>query len=215
MMPIPPGAPLSVRLGARLGPETVASALIVAVIVVAVSVALTGQRGSASGPSQGPAATAAPSVAAVVPSVVTVPSPVASPSATPAPTPAPTARPAQASRARAVLTIVDRLIDEGDDLEVEIARSSTGSAAIPDLLRDINASIVLQDGPLADLAADPATADLASRLREVNDEVADTIRRTQHTSPRNAKTYRDGAVVVVEKLEPLPGLRAELAALAG
>ena len=97
----------------------------------------------------------------------------------------------------------------------ELARTTTDSNAIADLLRDVNASIVQMDEPLADLAGDPSTADLASRIRAVNFTTSQTVSRIQHTSPRNAKTYRDGATEVVKDLESLPGLRSELAAVSG
>jgi hypothetical protein len=242
MMPIPEGAPLTVRLGARLGPEIVASILVLAVVLLAATVALSGTRGSTAGPSPAPSllavvpsASATPS-ASVAPSAspaasaTAVPSATASPSATPVatatptateppvastPTPPATPTPAQAAAAQAVLNIVDQLLGQRADLIAEIEKPGTDSRAIADLLRDINTSIVRQDAPLADLESDPATADLASRIRAVNTAVAETIRRIQHTSPRNAKTYRDGAMEVIQKLEPLPALRAELAALAG
>lgn len=177
--------------------------------------------------SASPSALPSPSPA---PSASPTPVAVASPSRTPVPTPRPTATdppvastptppatstPSQAAAARAVLEFVDQLLDQRADLIAEIEKPGTDSRAIADLLRDMNTSIVRQDAPLADLASDPATADLASRIRAVNTVVADTIRRIQHTSPSNAKTYRNGAIEVIEKLEPLPALRAELAAIAG
>jgi hypothetical protein len=219
MMPSPQGGPVSARVGAGLGPEVVASILVVAVLFVAVAVALSGQRGSA------PPSSPEPSLAAVVPSVSAVPSPTpasASPSplatATPLaslPPPSSTLAPGQAAAARAVLESVDQLLEERAALEAELAKTGTDSKAIADLLRDVNASIVQQDGPLADLAAYPSTADLARRIRAVNAATFETVNRIQHTSPRNAKTYRDGAAEVVKRLEPLPALRAELAQLAG
>ncbi len=217
MMPSPQGEPLSARLGARLGPEVVGSILVVAVLFVAVAVALTGQRGSAA------PASASPSLVAVLPSASTVPSstPASAPpiaTATPLVTPSPptsTLPSEQAAAARAVLEDVDELLDERAGLETEVARKITDSQAIADLLRQVNASIVRQDGPLADLAAYSSTADLARRIRAVNSATFDTVNRIQHTSPRNARTYRDGAAEVVDKLKSLPALRAELAALTG
>ena len=213
----PQGPPLAARLGAKMGPEVVASILVVAVLFVVAIVALTGQRGGSVSPSP------PPSDAAVVPSASPVPSDVpatgtppatATPVATPPPPPPSlTPRPAAAAAAAAVRDIVDRLLQQRADLEEETARTPTDSTAIADLLRDVNASIVQMDEPLADLAADPSTADLASRIRSVNSTTSATVSRIQHTSPRNAKTYRDGAVEVVKDLEPMPGLRAELSAL--
>ncbi len=222
MNPTPQDAPLSVRLGARLGPEVVASILVVVVLFVAVAVALSGRRGSAGDSSP------SPSLAAIVPSesatVVPTAAPPATPPSTASPraTPTPVANPTQppvtlppAQRAAAVLVrdMVDRLLGERADLEAELAKSATDAGTIPDLLRQVNESIVQEDEPLADLASYPSTADLARRIRAVNTATLDTVNRIQHTSPKNAKTYRDGAVEVVAKLEPLPGLRSELAAL--
>lgn len=224
MMQGPQDPPLTARLGARLGPEVVASILVVSVLFVVVAVAMTGQRGSVGGPS------AEPSLAAVVPSGTGVasgtpvatgtPAASATPAATATPTPttpppSSTLPPTQLAAARAVLESVDQLLEERAGLEAELAQKTTDSGAIADLLRDINASIVRQDGPLADLAEYSPTAGLASRIRDVNTATFDTVNRIQHTSPRNAKTYRDGATEVVAKLEPLPELRAELAALIG
>jgi hypothetical protein len=211
MMASPQGGPVSARLGARIGPEVVASILVVAVLFVAVAVALSGQRGSA------PPSSPEPSQAAVEPSVTAASaSPLASgtPPAT-LPPPSNTPVPAQAAAARAVLENVDQLLDERAGLEAQLAKTGTDSKAIADLLRDVNASIVRQDGPLADLASYSSSADLARRIRAVNSATFETVNRIQHTSPRNAKTYRDGAAEVVDKLKPLPALRAELAQLTG
>jgi hypothetical protein len=225
MTPNPQDIPLTTRLGARLGPEAVATVLVIAVLFVAIAVAVSGQRGSAGVPGSSPE----PSVVAVIPSAsAELPSPTAvaptappattSPTATPTPvpsssTPAVTPRPAQVAAARAVMEIVDRLLDARSDLQAELAKTTTDSNAIADLLRDVNASIVQMDEPLADLAAGQSTANLANRIRAVNAATSETVSRIQHTSPRNAKTYRDGAAEVIEKMEPLPGLRSELAAL--
>jgi hypothetical protein len=228
MMPIPDGAPLTVRLGARLGPEMVASILVVAVVLVAVGVALSGTRGSSADPSPEPSQLAVVPSASVAPSASATPVATASASTVPAtatpvasdppvastPKPPATATPAQAAAALAVRDLVDRLLGQRADLMTELDKPGTDADAIAQLLRDMNTSIVRQDVPLADLASDPATADLAGRIRAVNAAVAETIRRIQHTSPRNAKTYRDGAADVIENLEPLPALRAELAAIA-
>jgi hypothetical protein len=207
MMPNSQDAPLAVRLGARLGPELVASILVVAVVLVAATVALTGRRGGA---------VVAPSPGA---SVAAVPSASTAASST-APSGAAPSGPAQSGAvpgapATALLQLTDRILGERSNLVAELAKTGTDTVAIVDLLGEVNASLVLEEGPLADLAASPATADLAARIGRVNATAADAIRRTQRASIRNEKAYRDGATEVVAALKPLTAIREEIAALSG
>ena len=192
MIPIPPDAPLAVRLGARLGPEIVASLLVVAVVLVGVAVALSGRQATGSlaspQPSDGTASTLTPSIA---------------------PTPSPN------RAAQALVDVVDRLLLERADLLAEAAKNRTDVEAIADVLREVNTSLVLVDGPLVELAADPETADLASRIRTVKEATFDAVRRTQRASITNADAYRAGAADVAGALAPLAEIRAELATLAG
>lgn len=192
MMPTPPDAPLTVRLGARLGPEIVASILAVAVVIAAVGVALSGGGlpGSAPGPS--------PSVA-----------PVASETPVP-PSTAPPSRPA-----RVVLGIVDRLLGQRASLDAELAKRTTDAGAIAEILRDVRTSLLLLDGPLTNLAAESTTTDLATRIQAISTATSDGAHRAQQASITNEKAQREGAEAVIAALEPLPAIRAELAALAG
>jgi hypothetical protein len=116
--------------------------------------------------------------------------------------------------ARSLLEVVDRLLVQRADLVGALAKDGTDVAAIADLLRDVNTSIVLQDGPLAELAADPVTADLATRIRAINEATFDAVRRTQRASITNEAAYRAGAEEVVGTLAGLAGIRDELSALA-
>jgi hypothetical protein len=198
MMPVPPDAPLTVRVGARLGPEIIASILVAVLVVVAVSIALSGPRspGETSGtgavPSPGPSGIVEASESPLTPSP-SVPS----------------------TPARALVEIVDRLLAQRAQLETEIAKRNTDAPAIADLLRDVNSSLVIQEGPLTSLAADPASSDLATRIRALNQATFDAVHRTQRASITNEKAWREGAAEVVAALDPLPAIRAELAALAG
>jgi hypothetical protein len=206
MMPTPPDAPIAVRLGARLGPELVASIMVVAVVVLVVTIAFTGRRGGAIvSPSPGASVAAVASASAATSSIV--PSAAASSGA-----PSSAALPGPAS---ALLQLIDRILDERSNLEAELAKTGTDTGAIVDLLGEVNASLVLEEGPLADLAATPATADLATRIGRVNATAADAIRRTQRASIRNEEAYRDGATEVVAALKPLTAIRTEVAALSG
>ncbi len=194
MIPLPPDAPMSVRLGARIGPEIVATVLVVAVAFVGL-VAFLGVR---QGPGPGPAASAVPSVAVV---------PSASPGESPTP---PSSVPA-----RAVLEVVDRLLAQRTSLDAAVGDAGTETVVIADLLREINASLVFQDGLLPGLAADPATADVAGRIRTISETTRDAARQTLRASVSNDEAYRAGGADVVAALAPLVGIRTELAVLAG
>jgi hypothetical protein len=207
MMPAPPDAPLTVRLGAKLGPELIASILVVAVVIVAATVALTGRRGGAVVTPSPDASSAAHASASTAPSSI---APSGAPPSGAAPSGALPGPPATA-----LLQLTDRILDERANLEAELAKTGTDTVAIVDLLGEINASLVLEEGPLADLAASPATADLAARIGRVNATAADAIRRTQRASIRNEEAYRDGATEVVAALKPLTAIRTEIVALSG
>ena len=196
MMPVPPDAPLTVRLGARVGPEAIAAILVVAVVVVGLGLALAARSGFGGG---------TPAASPSAPAVAATGSPgAASPSAEPPKAPA-----------RALVEIFDRLLVQRAALDAEAAKSRTDAVAIASLLQDVNASLLLQDSLLADLAADPGTRDLATRIRAMNAATFEATRRTQRASFTNTKAYRSGAAEVVQALDPLPGLRAELARIAG
>jgi hypothetical protein len=198
MMPIPPDAPLTVRLGARLGPEIIASILVAVVVVVGISVALSGRRSPGESGGTGVVPSAGPSGAALSSESPLTASPFL-----------------PSTPARVLVEIVDRLLGQRAALEAEIAKRSTDAAAIADLLREVNASLVIQAGPLTSLAADPASTDLATRIRVLNQATFDAVHRTQRASISNEEAWRDGATEVVAALDPLPAIRAELAALAG
>jgi hypothetical protein len=196
MMPMPPGAPLTVRLAARLGPEVVAALLAAIVVVVAVAVVFTGLlRLGSIVPSPSPSVVATASQSALPPT--------ASPSAPPS------------NPARAELEIVDRLETQRAALKIEVARSRTDASAIADLLREVNQSLVLQNVPLAQLSAEPGTADLIARIQTMNGATFEAVRRTQQASVTNTRAYRAGAVGVIAALKPLAELRLQVATLAG
>jgi hypothetical protein len=185
-------APLLLRVRMRAGPEMIGSILAAGVIVVVAGAVLLPR------PSGISAGTTLPASAS--PSDRTTPSAIVTPRPNPA---APT-----------LVVIADRLLAQRADLEAERSRKDASVQVIAQLLRDINASLVLQDAPLALLAADPATADLAARIQATHDATFEAVGRAQQASIRNLKAYRDGAAEVVALLEPLVALRAELAALA-
>jgi hypothetical protein len=198
MMPAPADAPLRERLATRVGPELIASILVVAVVVVGLSVALSGRKAAGIGPSPLPSAAAAvssgpPLTSSASPSTAQVP-----PSTPPTP----------------LMEIVDRLLEQRAALVTEISKPGTDAAAIVDILSSLNASLALLDGPVSGLAANPATANLASRLLGVETATSEAIRRTQRASITNARAYRTGAAEIVDTLKPLVAIRRELAALA-
>jgi hypothetical protein len=198
MMPVPADAPLRERLATRVGPELIASILVVAVVVVGLSVALSGRKAGGIGPSP------LPSAAAVVPS-----GPPLTSSASPS-----TAQVPPSTPPTPLMEIVDRLLEQRAALVVEISKPGTDAAAIVDILSSLNASLALLGGPVSDLAANPETADLATRLQGVETATSEAIRRTQRASITNARAYRAGAAEIVDTLKPLVAIRRELAALA-
>lgn len=190
MTPTPQDAPLDFRLKARLGPEIVALILVVALAAVAAIVMMTGRGGVAVGPSP-------------LPSTAVVPSPSAV-----APSPTPPRVPALA-----VLDSIDRLLGIRADLESELKADTTDTVAIVGRLTDLNVVLNGMAGSLAELADHPAGAPLAARIREISETTSETIRRTQRISIQNDRAYRNGAAEIVAGLEPLVGIRAELAEL--
>ena len=72
---------------------------------------------------------------------------------------------------------------------------------------------MLLDPLILHIARDPSTVDLATRLQAASDATYEAVRQTQRASIRNARAYRDGAGRVVAALEPLVGIRVELAAI--
>lgn len=206
MMPIPPDAPLTMRLGARLGPEMIASVLVAALVVVAVGLTLSGRRVAADTPSQVP--TLAPSVAAVASGSASLPT--ASAASSPS---GPSSPPSEA--ARALVGFVDRLATQRVALAQQAAARVTDAAAIADLLRNVNESLNLMDGPLTQLAAEPGRGDLVSRIRTMNEATRYVAGRALQASISNAAAYKRGAEETVDALAPLVGIRSELASLAG
>jgi hypothetical protein len=207
--PNPPGAPdapLSLRLRARVGPELVASILSAAVIVLVIAMVLWLPRLSGIAALATPSATAGPTGPSSpgAPATATA-SAIIAPTATPEPNPA----------TRAVLEIVDRLIAQRADLENELSKRRPSVQVLAEMLRDINTSLLLLAAPLGLLQADPAAADLATRITATKDATFEAVSRTQKASITNAKAYRDGAAQVVATVAPLVELRAELAVLAG
>jgi hypothetical protein len=192
---MPPETPAAVRLKARLGPEVIAS--ILAVVVVAAVAVVVGIWQSLPQP---PAVTAG-----------ATPFATASPATSPTLVPTPRAN----ATARILVQVMDQLIAQRAALEAEASRGRPSVQTIAELLRDINASLLLQDAPLTQLAADPGTADLAARIRTTNEATFEVVRRIQQASISNSGVYIAGAAEAVDTLAPLVTLRAELALLAG
>jgi hypothetical protein len=71
------------------------------------------------------------------------------------------------------------------------------------------------DGPLTQLAAEPGTEDLVSRIRTMNEATRYVAGRALQASVTNAAAYKRGAAETVDALAPLAGIRTELASLAG
>jgi hypothetical protein len=205
MMPIPPDAPLTMRLGARLGPEMIASVLVAAIVVAAVGLTLSSRRGVTFTPSQ---------VASAAPSVAAVPSGSALPTASAASSPSGPSSP-PSSPARALLEFVDRLATQRVALSQQAASRVTDAAAIADLLRNVIGSLNLMDGHLTELAAEPGREDLVSRIRTMNEAARYVAGRALQASITNAAAYKRGAEETVAAFAPLAGIRAELASLAG
>ena len=208
-MEVPPDASFTTRLGARLSPELLASILAVPVVIAAV-LAFVLLRGSGQ-PSvvPPPAAVASPTASASAGPTAAAPTPTAS---TPAPSPSPTPNTATA---RIVLQLVDELVGIRTDLAAAAAARRPDAQQIAAQLRDVNATLVTLEQPLADLRNDERTADIGTRLTTVADATRDAVAEAQRASITNAAAYKAGGLKVVDVMEPLVAIRAELAAFAG
>jgi len=210
-MEVPPDASFTTRLGARLSPELLASILAVPVVIAAV-LAFVLLRGSGQ-PSvvPPPAAVASPTAPASAGPTAAAQTPTAS---TPAPSPRPSPTPNTAT-ARIVLQLVDELLGIRTDLAAAAAARRPDAQQIAAQLRDVNATLVTLEQPLADLRNDERSADIGTRLTTVADATRDAVTEAQRASITNAAAYKAGGLKVVEVMEPLVAIRAELAAFAG
>jgi hypothetical protein len=208
-MEVPPDASLTTRLGARLSPEVFASILAVAVVIAA-ALAFVLLRGSGQ-PSvvPPPAAVTSPTAPASAGPTAAASTPTAS---TPAPSPSPTPNTATA---RIVLQLVDELLGIRKDLAAAAAPRRPDAQQIAAQLRNVNATLVTLEQPLADLRNDERSADIGTRLTTVADATRDAVTEAQRASITNAAAYKAGGLKVVDVMEPLVAIRAELAAFAG
>lgn len=203
-----PGTPMPARLGARIGPEALASILAVAVVIVAVFVFLM-VRGSPGKPGS-----------AVVPPAAT-PSPVSTqPASTPAASGPPPSTPASTptadtATARVVLQLVDQLLANRQDLATAVEARRPSAQDIADRLRAVAATLVTLDQPLPELQQAPETADVATRLMTLTDATREAVTETQRASITNAAAYKTGGQKVVDVMEPLVAIRAELVVIVG
>jgi hypothetical protein len=206
-MEVPPDAPLRTRLGARIGPEGLASILAVPVVAAAVLGFLL-LRGSGQ-----PAAVVPPgAVATATPPASAGPTPAApTPSAS---TSAPSAS-LDTATARIVLTLVDELLGIRSDVAAAAAPRRPDPQAIADHLRTVNATLVTLEQPLAELQGDERTADIGARVAAVSDATRDAVAEAQRASITNVAAWKAGGLKVVDVMEPLVAIRAELAALVG
>jgi len=156
-----------------------------------------------------PAALASPTASASAGPTAAAPTPTAS---TPAPSPSPTPNTATA---RIVLQLVDELVGIRTDLAAAAAPRRPDAQQIAAKLRDVNATLVTLEQPLADLRNDERTADIGTRLTTVADATRDAVTEAQRASITNAAAYKAGGLKVVDVMEPLVAIRAELAAFAG
>jgi hypothetical protein len=189
--PLPPTAPLSVRLGARVGPEIVGSVLAGLVLVAVATFAVFNGRSQ-------------PANRAILPT----PSPSALPTSTATP-PVSTPEPAAA---RPVLDIIDRLLDERAALAQEVEPRRPDIDAIADRLRTINAGLAALDQPIARFESAGFT-DLADRVRVAAGATRDAVTNTLRASITNGDAYVIGGRNVVGVMEQLVAVQADLAAL--
>jgi hypothetical protein len=200
-------APMSSRIGTRISPEVLASIIAVPVVIVAILV-FPHARGSSSPPGAAvvpPAATATTSPASAVPSA-------APPTQTAAPTP--TTTPDKAT-ARVVLQLVDQALANRSDLAKSLAARQPSAQDIADKLRAVAATLVTLEQPLAELQQAPDTAQLATRIAAVSDATHEAVTETQRASITNTAAYKAGGQKVVDAMQPLVAIRAQLAAVVG
>ena len=196
MTPDAPEAPLSMRLGARLGPEGL-GALLAGAVIVGVALVVLGSRGLAPGsvqPSQpGPSPGASEAASS---SSHLVPSPTL-----------------DTATARVVVQIVDDLLAKRAGLADAVSPRRPEPQEIAVRLRAVNAAILTLQAPLAKLQSGGMGA-IADRILAISDSARAVVADTQRASLANVAAYKEGGQKVVDILEPLVGLRAELATIA-
>lgn len=187
-----PDRSLGARIAARVGPEIVGFVLAIGWLGIAVTILL-------------PRAIGVPGTSQPQPNDSASPSASAEPS--------PSLRP---GAARSVLEINGRLLELRTSLLQQADRRATDGTVIGDLLRQVNTQLVaIETAGLADLARDPLTADVATRLRAANSAAFAAARRTLSASVSNLKAYRDGARQVGDALGPIAALSRDLDRLTG
>jgi hypothetical protein len=207
MTHVPHDAPMSARMGARIGPEVLASIIAVPVVIVAILVFLLA-RGSSGPPDAAivpPAATATTAPATAGPSAAP---PTQTAVATPTTTP-------DNATARVVLQLVDQAITNRSDLAKSVAARQASAQDIADKLRAVAATLVTLEQPLAELQQAPDTAQLATRIGAVSDATHEAVTETQRASITNTAAYKAGGQKVVDALQPLIAIRAQLVAVVG
>jgi hypothetical protein len=185
--PLQPGRP--VGRGLRVaGPEVVASVL--SILVVASAALLFG--GSPPGVAPEPSGSAVAQGSGVAP------------------------RPSErVDRAIAdlLISVGQELLDAGVQLTEEVERDPSRAPEIATLVRQVNATARYGSDALPGLGTTPEAQDLIAELGPIYDELQSIADDTLRSSITNAAAYEQGAINLVEVIDRLPPLQAELEAL--
>jgi hypothetical protein len=190
--PLQPGRP--VGRGLRIaGPEVVAALL--SIVVVASAVLLFG--GSPLGDSP-PGAAAEPSGSAAA---------QGSPAA-----PRPSERIDRAI-ADLLISVGQELLDAGVQLTEEVERDPSRAPEIATLVREVNATARYGSDALPALGTTSEAQDLIAQLGPIYDELQSIADDTLRSSITNTAAYEEGAISLIQVIDRLPPLQAELEAL--
>jgi hypothetical protein len=190
--PLQPGRP--VGRGLRIaGPEVVAALL--SIVVVASAVLLFG--GSPLGESP-PGAGAEPSGSAAA---------EGSPAA-----PRPSERIDRAI-ADLLISVGQELLDAGVQLTEEVERDPSRAPEIATLVRQVNATARYGSDALPALGTTSEAQDLIAQLGPIYDELQAIADDTLRSSITNTAAYEEGAIRLIQVIDRLPPLQAELEAL--
>jgi hypothetical protein len=109
---------------------------------------------------------------------------------------------------------VDELLATRAGLADAVRPREPNAEAIAERLRAINAGLITLEQPLAELRRSGAPA-IADRILAVSDATHAAVTDTQRASITNVAAYKRGGQHVVDVMEPLVAIRAELATIAG
>jgi hypothetical protein len=114
-----------------------------------------------------------------------------------------------------MLEVDGRLVGLREQLADELETRPREAADLAALLRTTNSNLSFALETIADLNGSAAPGDTVEALAELHGGASGAVRDTLEASVSNVAAYRDGARAVVEQLEGLEAVMADLAEESG